>query len=136
MSLSGEWTGVYEYADDPRDPVPFNATLTDVGGVIWGETQEPNTFSPGADKHLTADISGIRTRAELRFRKEYTGRPPGARHPIDYFGHVTADGQRIEGRWQIHVPGVKWGGKFIMNRHPERAKAKTRQAAETLDIDV
>ncbi|WP_127114839.1 hypothetical protein [Shimia sediminis] len=116
MDLSGDWTGVFDYGLETRDAVPFTATLMDVGGVVWGETQEPNTFVPDAGPELIADVSGTRSGVEVHFRKAYLGSPRGGAYPIHYTGHISAGGKRIEGRWRINVPGVPFGGPFVMTR--------------------
>lgn len=116
MDLSGDWTGVFDYGLEGRDAVPFTATLMDVGGVVWGETQEPNTFAQDAGDELTAEVSGTRSRLEVHFRKAYLGSPKGGRDPIHYTGHISAGGKRIEGQWRINVPGVPFGGPFVMTR--------------------
>ena len=116
MDLSGDWTGVYDYGLEGQDAVPFTATLIDVGGVIWGDTQEPNTFALDAGPELIAEISGTRSGAELHFRKAYLGNPKGGDYPIHYTGHVSAGGKRIEGSWRINVPGVPLSGPFVMTR--------------------
>ena len=116
MDLSGDWTGVFDYGLEGRDAVPFTATLMDVGGVVWGETQEPNTFAQDAGDELIAEVSGTRSRMEVHFRKAYLGSPKGGRDPIHYTGHISAGGKRIEGQWRINVPGVPFGGPFVMTR--------------------
>lgn len=116
MDLSGDWTGVFDYGLEGRDAVPFTATLMDVGGVVWGETQEPNTFAKDAGPELMAEVSGTRSGTEVHFRKAYLGNPKGGRDPIHYTGHISAGGKRIEGRWRINVPGIPFGGPFVMTR--------------------
>ncbi|MEZ5714147.1 MAG: hypothetical protein R3D85_02585 [Paracoccaceae bacterium] len=134
MDLSGDWTGVYDYGGDGPDAVPFTATLIDVGGVIWGDTQEPNSFAPSAGPELIAEISGTRSGAELRFRKAYLGNPEGGDDPIHYAGHVSAGGKRIEGRWRINAPGGAIGGPFVMTRIGGVAVSRglSRKAAVTV----
>jgi hypothetical protein len=118
LSLSGAWTGVFDYSNTQDDAVTFTATLTDVGGVIWGTIREPNSFSPIAVTELRAEVTGIRSRWEVRFRKEYTGYVPGGEEVIAYAGQVAANGNRISGDWRIALPGAPVGGPFVMNRLP------------------
>ena len=118
MDLSGDWTGVFDYGLETQDAVPFTATLMDVGGVVWGETQEPNTFAPNAGPELIAEVSGTRSGLEVHFRKAYCGKPRGGAYPIHYTGHISAGGKRIEGQWRINVPGVPFSGPFVMTRVP------------------
>ncbi|WP_300531897.1 hypothetical protein [uncultured Mameliella sp.] len=116
LDLSGDWTGVYDYGLDGDGSVPFAATLFDVGGVIWGTTLEPNTFAPEAGAELEAEISGSRSAREVHFRKAYIGRPRHGEEPVHYTGHVSPDGNRIEGNWTIRGPGFFASGPFVMNR--------------------
>ncbi len=116
MDLSGDWTGVFDYGLEAQDAVTFTATLIDVGGVVWGKTQEPNSFAPGAGPELIAELSGTRSGMEVHFRKAYLGSPRGGEYPIHYTGHVSAGGKRIEGQWRINNPGVPFSGPFVMTR--------------------
>ena len=135
MDLSGDWTGVYDYGHGGQDAVPFTATLIDVGGVVWGDTQEPNTFAPDAGAELIAEISGTRSGVELHFRKAYLGKPRGGDYPIHYAGHVSAGGKRIEGHWRINLPGAPFGGPFVMTRITgvavSRGRVKTAEVVVT-----
>lgn len=134
MDLSGDWTGSYDYGPGSR-AVPFAASLFDIGGVVWGTSLEPNTFAPGAGDELEAEISGTRSGRELHFRKVYAGRPQRGEEPIHYTGHVSADGNRIEGRWTIRTFGANLSGPFVMNRlSGARARAeRSARAAATVD---
>ena len=134
MDLSGDWTGVYDYGLEAADAVPFTATLTDVGGVIWGDTQEPNTFAPGAGSELFAEISGTRSGVELHFRKAYLSKPEGGEYPIHYTGHVSAGGKRIEGHWKINLPGAPFGGPFVMTRIT--GVTVRRRASKTAEVET
>ena len=126
LSLSGAWTGVYDYDDDAKEPVGFTADLTDIGGVIWGEISEPNSFSPSAAKALTAAVSGLRTGREVTFNKEYQGDVPGGEEIVFYAGQISADGDCIKGTWRIQFP-VEVGGPFVMNRPDGAVVAKQRE---------
>jgi hypothetical protein len=134
-SLSGDWTGVYDYSNTPAEAVAFNAALTDVGGVIWGVTVEPNSFSPVAETTLSAAISGSRSGREVRFRKEYDHGIPGGEDPVHYRGTLTSDGMRIEGEWRILVPGQAFGGPFVMNRLRGAKAEQTRAATAEESVD-
>lgn len=116
LSLGGEWTGVFDYASAQDAAVPFTASLTDVAGVIWGTTCEANTFSPAAVTELHANINGVRSLTEVRFRKEYDN-VVGGEDIVHYMGHVSPGGDRIAGEWRILLPGYETGGPFVMNRN-------------------
>lgn len=134
LSIGGDWTGVFDYDGDGGDPVAFTAKLSDVIGVIWGETAEPNSFAPGEGTELYADISGMRSGREVHFRKVYEGAPKGGEYPVEYFGHVNADGTHISGRWRIHAGVSSIAGPFVMDR-PKSASAtreKTGRARESV----
>jgi len=136
LTLTGDWTGVFDYADagETADAVPFVASLFDVAGAIWGTTQEPNTFVPGAAAEIAAEVNGTRSGREVRLRKVYVGAPTGADLPIDYAGHVSADGNRIEGRWQIVDLGRRISGAFVMNRKPGEKAVITRSVEAEVSI--
>lgn len=130
-SLAGNWTGVFDYDDAETEAVPFTASLFDVAGAVWGTTREPNSFAPGAGAALDAEVNGTRTGTEVRFRKVYVGAPKGGELPVDYAGHVVANGNRVEGRWEIRHPTQTIAGPFVMNRAPGlKAEAARRVAAE------
>ena len=134
MTLTGDWTGVYDYSQNAAEPVSFQASLFDVAGVLWGTMQEPNTFAPILETELSADVQGMRMGREVSFRKTYQGNPVGGEEPIDYFGYVSADGTRIEGRWQIGVVGAvfgqpAFGGPFVMTRDEVMVAKDERLAA-------
>lgn len=130
LTLTGDWTGVYDYADAgaTSDAVPFVAILFDVAGAVWGTTRELNTFLPADGIELTADINGTRSGREVQLRKSYLGAPPGGELPITYAGRVSPDGNRIEGRWQILTPRGLVRGAFVMNRKPGLSAEATRLA--------
>lgn len=133
LSLSGTWTGVYDYDDPAHDPVSFNADLMDIAGVLWGETSEPNTFSPIAAKHLIASVSGLRTGREVTFTKEYQAIVQGGEEVVFYAGQVTEDGQRIKGTWRIRFPH-EISGPFVMNRTDGAEVALLRKAAAEVEV--
>ncbi|MFL4468767.1 hypothetical protein ACERZ8_02340 [Tateyamaria armeniaca] len=133
LSLSGAWTGVYDYDNPGQDAVSFVATLTDIAGVIWGETSEPNSFSPIPDKDLVASISGLRTGREVTFSKEYQASVQGGEEVVFYAGQVSEDGQRIKGTWRIQFP-FEVGGPFVMDRADGRTAVKERTRFASVEI--
>lgn len=133
LTLSGDWTGVYDYADTPDEAVPFTAALTDVGGVVWGTTQEPNTFSQAVSHDLHATVSGVRSGPEVRFRKVYDGRAEN-HEPIIYSGHLSPDGNRIEGRWRIASGTASFHGPFVMNRLPGARTETALHLRATIEV--
>lgn len=134
ISLSGDWTGVYDYSDAPDfDPVTFYASLTDVAGVIWGTSLERST-APDSDDMLEAALNGSRSGREVRFRKVYTSDMHGGELPIDYAGTLSTDGNRITGTWRFFVTGTKTTGPFIMNRHPVKESEVLRQLSAMIEI--
>lgn len=137
-SLAGNWTGVYDYDDADTgggpEAVPFTASLFDVAGAVWGTTREPNTFAPGFGEALDAEVNGTRTGTEVRFRKVYVGPPPNGEFPVEYAGHVVADGARVEGFWQIRHPTRPIGGPFVMNRTPGQKSAAARTVAAEVPL--
>lgn len=133
LSLSGAWTGVYDYDDASQDPVSFNADLMDIGGVLWGETSEPNSFSPIAAKHLIASISGLRTGREVTFSKEYQASVVGGEEVVFYAGQISEDGQRVKGTWRIRFP-FDIGGPFVMDRIIGSVAAKERKRSVAIEL--
>ncbi len=131
-SIGGDWTGVFDYDADGAEAVAFTAMVFDIRGVIWGTTQERNSFSPVPTTELFADITGTRIGREVTFTKTYQGPPPGGEYPVAYAGHVSANGRRIEGRWKITGPFAV-EGPFVMNRHPS-AKAAQKAVREVEEV--
>lgn len=126
-SLSGHWTGVYDYDNAPEgfEAAPFNALLVESGCALSGEIVEPNTFSPDPQVELFASLAGGREGAEVSFIKTYE-RATHAGHSVIYEGVVNGALTRIEGRWRI---GGFWGGEgpFVMDR---------ADAGEALEIEA
>lgn len=133
LSLSGAWTGVYDYDDPGRDAVSFVASLTDIAGVIWGETSEPNSFSPIPDTDLVASVSGLRTGREVTFSKEYQASVQGGEDVVFYAGQVSENGQRIKGTWRIRFP-FEIGGPFVMDRADGAVAARQRARLASAEI--
>lgn len=131
LSLSGNWTGVYDYPVASMDPVPFFAELTDVAGVVWGTTTEPRTGAfGGVTDELTANLSGYRSRREIRFEKRYDPVIEGGENAIHYAGIISEDGNRIEGKWSISDGFAGFSGPFVMDR------AKGAKADATLETEA
>lgn len=134
ISLSGDWTGVYDYYNAPEfDPVTFHAALTDIAGVIWGTSLERST-APDCDDMLEAALNGSRSGREVRFRKVFTSEMSGGELPIDYAGVVSPDGKRITGTWKFFVTGAKNTGPFVMNRHPVKESEVLRQLSALIEM--
>jgi hypothetical protein len=129
-NLSGFWTGVYDYPNASREPVPFNAVIEDVRGALGGEIIEPNTFSPARDRELFASLSGTRQGNAVHFIKTYEKVPRGG-HSIVYQGTLDATGTRIDGTWQAHA---RWSGPFVMNRSAGRKAEVEDKAASELEL--
>ena len=115
LSLSGPWTGVYDHNNSAQEAVSFTADLTDIAGAVWGDIEEPNSFSPTAAKVLAASVSGMRSGYEVTFEKTYIGEVPGGEFPVFYAGTMSRNGQRISGTWKIRGPWPA-SGPFVMNR--------------------
>lgn len=136
-SLSGDWTGVYDYSDaSTGEPVSFHVSLTDIGGVVWGTSIEKNTLAPNAGDTLEAALNGSRSGQEVRFRKTFTGNVQGGELPLDYAGHLSADGNRIVGKWRPFIAGDHPGGPFVMNRNPANEKDILRQLTALVENSV
>ena len=134
ISLSGDWTGVYDYADAAHlEPVTFHASLTDIAGVIWGTSTEKST-QRDSDAMLEASLNGSRSAREVRFRKVYTSDMPGGELPIDYAGVLSADGNRITGHWRFFIASPHPGGPFVMNRHPVKEAEVIRQLSAMIEM--
>jgi hypothetical protein len=133
IDLTGRWTGVYFYpedhawnANDNMSATPFTAELTDTGGVIVGQTVEPNLTFPGRPD-IRGVLEGRHDGARLTFAK--TPDADHQDHVIYYDGDISPDGGAVTGRWSI--PG-DWSGEFRMQRRTvgetvaEQVEAHTR----------
>lgn len=134
-SLTGAWTGVYDYPTNADDPVAFTATLEETAGALLGEIAEPNTFADAAVDCLLSTISGAHADGQVSFVKCYEGLP-GADHEVRYDGSVDAALTKIVGTWRIatDVVGGAWSGPFVMNR-ARPAAAEVVETAEEAVID-
>ncbi|HEX8240610.1 MAG TPA: hypothetical protein VF574_12795 [Allosphingosinicella sp.] len=118
LNLSGRWNGFYNYPGGPQ-PCPFTAELRDDGGLIAGETSEPGDNVGCPEATLQATLEGRREGASVAFTKVYDLLEI-ADYPIHYEGTATAEGDEIQGRWNI--PG-EWSGPFLMVRESSGAEA-------------
>lgn len=118
-SLSGSWTGRYDYDNITLGtPVSFDAVLKEIGGTLYGEVVEPNTFRKEATDTLLAVLSGTRSGSSVQFVKTYTDFEE-TDHPT-YEGQVNPSATRITGRWYFpNMPGIK--GTFLMARTAQAA---------------
>lgn len=107
LDLTGRWSGIYNYPHS-MPPTPFEAVIRDSGGLIAGETIEPERN--GGTSH--ALIEGRREGAEVRFAKTYDEAPHAA-YRIDYIGTIADGGDEIHGRWEI---ASHWSDTFLMVR--------------------
>lgn len=132
-SLSGNWTGRYDYDNIAfGTPVSFDAVLTQTGSTLRGEIVEPNTFRKEATDTLLAVLSGTRSGTRVSFVKTYTDFE-SSDHPV-YEGQVNNTATRITGRW--HFPGkpsVK--GTFLLARTAEAAVRKRARASVELAFE-
>ena len=132
-SLSGSWTGRYDYDNIAfGTPVSFDAVLTETGGTLRGEIVEPNTFRTEMTDTLLAVLSGTRSGSRVKFVKTYTDFEADD-HP-HYEGQINATATRVSGRW--HFPsaqGVK--GPFLLARTAQAAVRQQTSAAAELAFE-
>lgn len=100
QDLASAWTGYYHY-NDGRQPVPFRMTLRFNGNGFRGRVTEPATFGTGASM-LSADVTGTITDGKVVFTKTYDG-TGGQTHPVQYYGTLSPDGQKMSGGWLIET---------------------------------
>lgn len=129
IDLSGRWSGVYFYPVDaevnPFDdwpPTPFTADLEDRGGIISGQTEEPDLMGWEEAPPIVARIEGQHFNGVLTFTK--TPQDDRHIHNIDYTGAISADGNTISGTWIIYPD---WSGTFQMQRSDVGATAAVEQ---------
>jgi hypothetical protein len=132
-SLSGSWTGRYDYDNVAYGtPVSFDAVLTEAGGTLRGEVVEPNTFRPDATDTLLAVLSGKRSGSSVTFTKTYTDFEETDQPHYD--GQVNDTATRITGRWHFPgTPAVK--GTFLLARTTQAAARKKMTAAMELALE-
>ncbi len=132
-NLTGFWTGVYDYPDGHREPVPFNAVIEDVAGALGGEIVEPNTFSSAKDRELFASLSGTRQGSSVHFIKTYERLPNGG-HSLIYEGILDATWTRIDGTWSTTPPAWPLSGPFVMNRSDGKKAEANVKAGRKLEL--
>jgi hypothetical protein len=136
-SLSGFWTGVYDYPSNFAQPVAFNGMIIDIAGDLSGEIIEPNTISNSAISEMRADISGERVGLSVSFVKTYQ-KVEGAMHQLRYEGAVDEKLIKIQGKWiLIKKDGTlndAWTGPFIMNRSINAAEEKIKIEESTGEL--
>ena len=132
-NLTGFWTGVYDYPDTYKEPVPFNAVIEDTMGSLSGEIIEPNTFSRTKDHELFASFSGTRQGSSVHFIKTYEKVPQGG-HSIAYEGTVDESFTKITGTWKGERAGLLWSGPFLMNRADGRKAQVEKKTESELEI--
>lgn len=133
-SLSGSWTGRYDYDNVAfGTPVSFDAVLTETAGTLRGEIVEPNTFRRELTDTLLAVLSGTRSGSRVVFVKTYTDFDE-VDHPR-YEGQVNDTATRVTGRWHFPKnPGVK--GTFLLARTAQAAARKTAKAAVEMAFEA
>ncbi|MBK9585861.1 MAG: hypothetical protein KA099_11530 [Alphaproteobacteria bacterium] len=130
-SLTGFWTGVYDYPGNVDDAVPFNAIIIDIAGSISGESDEPNTITPAAVDRLCAQLSGLRDGPSVIFIKTYE-QLPHLGHQLRYAGTVNSAFTKIEGQWNS-IEDKSWSGPFVMNRSGNK-KSEEREIKQSEDV--
>ncbi len=124
-SISGRWTGRYDYGGLAA-PVPFEAVLEESAGLVSGEITETNTFRHDMGAHLAAFLIGERVGVDVSFRKTYEGFDQGD-DPV-YEGALNTAMTRIDGVWRF-PKDPKWAGRFMMVRAVD-ARVQRKVAAE------
>ena len=119
-NISGLWMGSYAYAFGGA--VPFLAKIEDRAGALSGTIIEPNTMGPSSDS-LEAILSGSRHGNAVDFTKAYDGASDAA-HAVDYVGHLSGDGNSINGVWSL----ADADGAFEMHREAVWEEAEAREA--------
>jgi hypothetical protein len=136
-SLSGFWTGVYDYPSNFAQPVAFNGMIIDIAGDLSGEIIEPNTISNSTISEIRADINGERAGLSVNFIKTYQ-KVEGAMHQLRYEGAVDEKLIKIQGKWiLIKKDGTlndAWTGPFIMNRSINAAEEKIKIEESTGEL--
>ena len=136
-TLSGTWTGVFDYDENWGEATPFNAMLTETSGTVSGEICEPNTFASDQLPEIFASLSGARDGFDVEFVKTYEQRP-GAGHRVRYQGVANAKLDCIRGEWSISG-GFGGSGPFVMNRSggaQEEAKSTEEATEEPLEMQM
>jgi hypothetical protein len=125
LDLSGRWIGIFNYPSR-LPPEQFEAELRETGGLITGLTSEPSGHTGVI---LTAVLEGTRHDTAATFTKRYDDYEEMP-HKVLYTGTVAADGNEIEGRWEI---SPAWSGSFIMIREGKAQAEEERAVGESID---
>ena len=125
LDLSGRWIGIFNYPSR-LPPEQFEAELRETGGRISGLTTEPSGRTGAI---LSAVIDGTRSGSAVTFTKRYDDYEEMP-HQVLYSGTVAADGNEIEGRWEI---SSAWSGSFIMIREGGAEAEAEQTVGETID---
>ncbi len=136
MSLSGHWTGVYDYPANMMEPTPFTAIIHDDGATFYGEILEPNLNDFGDSvpySEIHADITGQYDGIEVSFIKEYPPMICESLGQVRYVGSINADFTKIKGVWTT-VEAEPWSGPFVMNRIQAKTRSTSIKKSEELLI--
>ncbi len=128
LNLTGTWQGQYSYGDRNKSPVPFSAMLNENEAWLEGIVEEIGTAGDARGLTISASIQGKRSGRSVTWIKIYH-RAFRLYDSVQYKGEVSADGQEIEGRWQI---GVSAFGRFMMIRQAGKAVARKKRVAVRL----
>ncbi|HEY2892365.1 MAG TPA: hypothetical protein VGJ31_17140 [Dongiaceae bacterium] len=124
--LTGQWQGQYSYSGRRnKSPVPFSATINENGTWLDGVVEEVGTAGDAKGITISASIQGRHTGRAVTWIKIYHG-SFRLYDSVQYHGEVAADGQEIEGQWQIR-PGVI--GRFMMVRNGGKASARRKKVS-------
>ena len=123
-SLAGSWAGRYYYPNG-LEPVPFDASLIQLGGAISGTITEIATIGWHAGRPLMSTISGGVEGTEVFFTKTYESNDTGY-GVVQYHGRVNADATEIRGRWVIGNESAA----FVMTRPARVVQTETKKIAE------
>jgi hypothetical protein len=128
-SLTGAWSGAYQYAGNVWPETVFNAVIDERDGRFTGSTTEPNVVHPWLGGVVTADIDGMRHDQDVNFTKFMDG-SGGMHHAIHYDGRADPDLTRVNGTWRI--PGDGSGTFFMTRDDPANDAAVIVEAEETV----
>ncbi|MEO1291493.1 MAG: hypothetical protein AAFV62_01465 [Pseudomonadota bacterium] len=130
-SLSGTWSGVYDYPFAHDEPVPFTVVLIDIAGQLSGVVTEPNTMRPELGAELIAYLSGHHDGTTVDVVKRYEADDAIA-HTVRYEGTLNRALTRVEGTWTTQERGGGWSGPFIMQRDDGAAAEESGEAEAEL----
>ncbi len=132
-TLTGRWSGLYDYPDGAAETTPFQAQIIDTDGQLSGDITEPNTFGITSAFTMIATLNGSRTGSDIDFIKEYID-SGDVHYFIRYSRTVNGTLTRIEGTWTTIEDGYSWSGPFIMTRLT--APEKEQHAQDEKDVHV